>query len=164
MAVIKNDIAEVTGIGQIVVGCKGGCKSLQWALQVAIEADPSFAHAFVDAINGFNEMERHATRLNIVAATRLHNIFPPFEMLYNDKVGKLWYFDEEGNLTNSLESRRGVRHGCVLCLFIFCVTMVPIYVALKAELGREGMLVAFSDDVFLHGPPPSVSSAISAAP
>jgi hypothetical protein len=49
-------------------------------------------------------------------------------------------------------------------MFIFCVTMAPIYVVLKVELGPEWMLVAFSDDVYLHGPPPSVASMISVAP
>jgi len=81
-------------------------------------------------------------------------------MLYTDKVGELWYFDEEGNLTQTLKCRRGVRHGCVLGLFIFCATMAPIYAALNAELCPEGMLATFSDDVYLHGPPPSVASAI----
>jgi hypothetical protein len=42
--------------------------------------------------------------------------------------------------------------------------MAPIYRALKTELGQEGMLVAFSDDVYLHGPPVNVAAAISAAP
>jgi hypothetical protein len=41
--------------------------------------------------------------------------------------------------------------------------MAPIYRALKTELGQEGMLVAFSDDVYLHGPPVNVAAAISAA-
>ena len=55
---IKDDIADVTGPTQFAVGCKGGCESLQWALQVAMEADSYFAHAVMDAINGFNELER----------------------------------------------------------------------------------------------------------
>jgi hypothetical protein len=56
MAGIKDDIAEVTGSGQIEVGCIRGCEFLHWALQVAMEADPSLRHAVVDTINGFNEM------------------------------------------------------------------------------------------------------------
>jgi len=103
-------------------------------------------------------------RADIVADVRLHNILPLFDMLYTERVGGLWYFDEEGILTHSFESRRDVRQGCVLCLFILCVTMAPIYVARKAELGLEGMLVAFSDDGYLHDPPPNLASTISAAP
>jgi hypothetical protein len=118
----------------------------------------------MDAINGFDEMERHTMRASIVVDVRLHNILPLFDMVYTARVGELWYFDEEGELTHSFESRRGVRRGCVLGLFIGCVTMAPIYVALKAELGPEGMLVAFSYDMYLHGPPPYVASTILAAP
>jgi hypothetical protein len=51
---------------------------------VAIEADPSLAHAFMDAINGFNEMERQAMRVAIGADVRVHNILPLFDMLYID--------------------------------------------------------------------------------
>jgi len=40
---IKDDIADVTCPCQFAVGCKGGCESLQWALQAAMEADPAFA-------------------------------------------------------------------------------------------------------------------------
>jgi hypothetical protein len=61
LAAIKDDIAEVTGPCQFVVGYKGGCESMQWASQAAMEADPSFAHTVMDAINGCNEMKRHAS-------------------------------------------------------------------------------------------------------
>ena len=55
---IKDDIAKVTGPGQFMVGCKGRCESLQWVLHVAMEADLTFAHTVMDALNEFNEMER----------------------------------------------------------------------------------------------------------
>ena len=42
--------------------------------------------------------------------------------------------------------------------------MVPVYKALKSELGFDGMLVAYSDDVYLHGLPATVATTISAAP
>ncbi len=35
---------------------------------------------------------------------------------------------------------------------------------LKKHLGPEGLLIAFSDDVYLHGPPVRVAAAIVAAP
>ena len=85
-------------------------------------------------------------------------------MLYTDRMGELWYFDEDGNLSHTQPSRQGVRQGCVLGIFIFYVTMAPIYKQIKEGLGPEGMLVAFSDDVYLHGPPLNVAAMISAAP
>jgi len=42
--------------------------------------------------------------------------------------------------------------------------MAPIYLALREKLGPEGMLVAYSDDYYLHGPPVNVAATISAAP
>jgi len=85
-------------------------------------------------------------------------------MVYTDKVGELWYFDEDGNLTHTQKSRRGVRQGCVLGIFIYCVTMAPIYMVLKYELGPNELLIAFSNDVYLHGPPVRAAAAITAAP
>jgi hypothetical protein len=100
----------------------------------------------------------------IVADPHLHCILPLQDMLYTDRDGELWYFDEDGNLSHTLSSRRGGRQGCVLGLFISCVSMAPIYKALKTKLGPKGMLVDFSDDVYLHGPPVNVTTSISAAP
>jgi hypothetical protein len=113
----------------------------------------------MDATNGFNELERHVMRAAIVADTRLHCLLPLHDMLYTDMDGELWYFDEEGNLSHTLPSRQGARLG----LFIFCIIMAPIYKALKSELDPDGMLNAFSDDVYLHGPPATAAAMISAA-
>jgi hypothetical protein len=100
----------------------------------------------MDAINGFNELERQAMIAAIVADPRLHCILPLYDMLYTEREGGLWYYDEEGTLTHTLLSRRGVRQGCVLGIFIFCIAMAPIYLALGEKLGPEGMLLAYSDD------------------
>ncbi len=70
----------------------------------------------------------------------------------------------DGNLSHTQPSRRGFRQGCVLGLFIFCVMIAPIYKQLKEGLGPEGMLVAFSDDVHVHGPPMNVEAMIFAVP
>jgi hypothetical protein len=95
---IKDDIENVTGPWQFAVGCKGGSKSLQWAIRVAMEAGLEFAQAVMDAINGFNELKRQAMRAALVADTRLHCLLPLFDMMYTDRDGELWYFDEEGVL------------------------------------------------------------------
>ena len=107
LAGIKDDIAYDTGRCRFVVGCKEECESLQWALLVTMEADLAFAQSVMDVINGFNELERQATRAAIVADTRLHCIIPLYDMLYTDRDGELWYFDEKGNLTHTLRSRLG---------------------------------------------------------
>ena len=84
--------------------------------------------------------------------THAYTASPLYDMLYTNREGGLWYINEEGNLTHSQSSRRGVRQGCVLGLFVFFVTMSPIYKTLREELGQDGMLVAFSYAVYLHGP------------
>ena len=55
-----------------------------------MEVDPTFAHAVMDAINGFNELEWQAIRVPIVADPRLHCILPLYDMLYTDMEGELW--------------------------------------------------------------------------
>jgi len=127
-----------------------------------MEANLAFAQAVMDVINGFNEFKRQAMRAAIVADPRLHCILPLYDMLYTDREGELWYFDEHGNLSHTLPSRRGTRQGCILGLFIFCVTMAPIYKALKSELGLDGIFDAYLDDVCLHGPPTTDVAPISA--
>ena len=42
--------------------------------------------------------------------------------------------------------------------------MAPIYRDMRAKLGPDGMLVAFSDDCYLHGPPVRVAETINVAP
>lgn len=79
------------------------------------------------------------------------------DMVYTDIIGELWYFDEDRNLSHTLGSRKDVNHGCVLGVFILCVTMAPVYIIIRHKLEPYGLLVAFSDDVYLHGHPASVA-------
>jgi hypothetical protein len=46
-----------------------------------MEADPAFAQTGMDAINGFNEPERHAMTAAIVADPRLNCILPLYDVL-----------------------------------------------------------------------------------
>ena len=86
---IKVDIADVTRPSQLAAGCKGGFESLRWAIHVAVEANPEFAQAVMDTINGFSEVERLAMRAALVADPRLHCLLPLFDILYTDKDGEL---------------------------------------------------------------------------
>jgi hypothetical protein len=94
----------------------------------------------------------------------MQRVLPVYDMLYTNIVGELWYFDEDGNLSHTLESRKGARHGCVLGVFILCVTMAPVYIGHRLKLGPNGLLVAFSDDVYLPEPPVNAAQAMVAAP
>ena len=56
---------------------------------MTMEAYPDFAQAVMDVINGFNELERQATRVAILAEPQLQCILALYDMLYTDKVGEL---------------------------------------------------------------------------
>ena len=60
----------------------------------------------------------------------MQRVLPVYDMLYTNIVGELWYFDEDGNLSHTLRSRKGASQGCGLWVFIFCVTMDPVYTIL----------------------------------
>ncbi len=62
-----------------------------------MEADLAFAQAIMDAINGFNKLERYVMKAAIATDPRLHYILLLYAMLYTDRVGKLWNCDEDGN-------------------------------------------------------------------
>ena len=71
------------------LGAREDGNLLKWAIQVAMETDPGFAQAVMDAINGFNELERLAMRAALLADPRLHCLLPLFDMLYTDRDGEL---------------------------------------------------------------------------
>jgi hypothetical protein len=55
-----------------------------------MEADSDFAHAVMDAIDGFNELERWAMRAAILVNPRYHCILALYDMLYTERVGELY--------------------------------------------------------------------------
>ena len=62
--------------------------------------------------------------------------------------GELWYYDENGNFVLSTHNRRGVRRGCILGMFVFCLTTEPVYTRLREAMGEHGTLYAYSDDSY----------------
>jgi hypothetical protein len=44
----------------------------------------------MDAINGFNELERQAMRVAILADPRIHYILALSDMMYTERMGELW--------------------------------------------------------------------------
>ncbi len=93
----------------------------------------------------------------------LHLLIPLFELLYEIGSGELFYYDENGNYIASYYNKNGVRQGCVLGAFLFCLAMQPVYSRLGALLGPEGALYAYSDDVYLLADPINMAVALSAA-
>ena len=85
-------------------------------------------------------------------------------MLYERGNGELFYCDENGNYITSYYNKNGVRQGCVLGAFLFCLAMQPVYSRLGALLGPDGALYAYFDDVYLIAQPANMAVALSGAP
>jgi hypothetical protein len=74
-------------------------------------------------------------------------------MLYRKGPRELWYYNEAGNFVMGTRNMRGVRQGCVMEFFLFCLKMKPVYARLRAAMGEEGTLFPYSDDSYLIAGP-----------
>jgi hypothetical protein len=113
---------------------------LQWALQMAMEANPALAGARLDAVNAYGEIERECIEATIKANPFLHRLLPLFELLYKRAEAVRWYYDENGKFIMGARNKRGVKQGCVLGMFLFCITVMPVYASLRTTMGEEGVL------------------------
>jgi hypothetical protein len=117
-----------------------------------MEAKPTLAGASLDAINAYGDIERECIEAAIKANPYLQLLLPLYELLYKTGEGVLWYYDENGNFVMGTRQLRGVRQGCVLGLFLLCVTMAPVYARLRQAAGEEGVVYAYSDDSYILAP------------
>jgi hypothetical protein len=162
---VKDAMGPAVGPAQFAVETKGGCALLQWALQMAMEAKPALAGASLDAINAYGDIERECIEAAIKANPYyLQLLLPLYELLYKRGEGVLWYYDENGNFVMGTRQLRGVRQGCVLGLFLFCITMVPVYARLKQAAGEEGVVYAYSDDSYILAPKEQMAVVLEEAP
>jgi hypothetical protein len=60
--------------------------------------------------------------------------------LYKHGEGILLYYDENVNFVMGTRNKRGVHQGCVLGMFMFCITMEPIYARLRTVVGDDGVM------------------------
>ena len=59
---------------------------------------------------------------------------------------------------------RGVRQGCFLGIFLFCVTMRQVYAGLRDAVGNEGALYTYCDDSYLLAPAEHMATVLRKAP
>ena len=164
LLMVKEAMGPAVGPSQFAIETKGGCALLQWALQMAMEAKPTFAGASLDAINAFGEIERECIEAAIRANPYVHRLLPLYELLYKYGDGYLWYYDENGKFVLGARQKRGVRQGCVLGMFLFCLTMKPVYARLQDAVGQEGVLYTYCDDSYLLAPPEQMATVFRTAP
>jgi hypothetical protein len=129
-----------------------------------MEAKPALAGASLDAINAYGEIERECIEAAIRANPFLHKLLPLFELLYKKGEGVLWYYDKNGKFVLGARQKRGDRQGCVLGMFLFCLTMEPVYARLRAEVGQEGVLYTYCDDSYLLAPVGQMATMFHTAP
>ena len=131
---------------------------------MALESNGKFTAACLDGVNAFGEINCSCIRAAIEGNPSMHLLLPLFEMLYERGSGELFYYDESGNCIAGYYNKNGVRQGCVLGAFLFCLAMQPVYSRLGALLSPDGALYAYSDDVYLIANPANMAVALSSAP
>ena len=50
------------------------------------------------------------------------------------------YYDENGKFVLGARNKRGVRQGCFMDMFLFCIAMELVYAGLREVVGEEGVL------------------------
>ena len=84
-------------------------------------------------------------------------------MLYKQGTRELWYYDETGHFVIGAKNMRGVHHGCVLGVFLFCLAMEPVYAHLRAALEEEGIFFTYCDDSYLQAEPEKMAEVLAQA-
>ena len=54
----------------------------------------------------------------------------------------------------------GVRQGCVLGMFLFCITMEPIYARMRAAVVDEGVMYTYCDDSYILAPTEQMATSL----
>jgi len=164
LMMVKEAMDRAVGPSHIAVETKGGCALLQWSQQMAMEVSPFPAGASLDATNAFGEIERDCIETATRADPYLHILLPLFKLLYKRGEGVLWYNEENVKFVLGVRNIRGVRQGCVLGTFLFCITMRPVYARLRDAVGEEGVLYTYCDDFYLLALAEHMATALHEAP
>jgi len=131
---------------------------------MTMESNGPIYAACLDAINAFGEIERSCITATLLVNPTLHTLIPMFKMPCERGSGELWCYDENGNFVDLYYNRNGVRHGCAMGAFFFCLAICPVYARLQALLGPEGALYAYSDDVYSLYDVVGMTRALATAP
>jgi hypothetical protein len=85
----------------------------------------------------------------MLADISLHPLIPLYDVMYTKGNGELWYYDELDYFVVCVLCKCGVRQGCVLGTTIMCITVKPVYDALRELLGPEGFFFSYADDAYM---------------
>ena len=142
---------------QLGVGHRGGLQTAILASRVMSEKDPTDIKALLDLSNAFNSVSRATIRnqLDSILAND-HPIRAYFNLMYCSPVCAKTRGDAH------VLASSGVLQGDPLSPFLFCVALTPILnQAFSVMQEKLGSVIAYIDDIQLHGPPDRVALAIS---
>ena len=117
LAVVKDDVREVTGCAQLCAGQDAGCEAAVHAMKTILENDATEAAILVDATNAFNLLNRHTALINI------HSLCPSIAIALTN------IYRGEGNLfieDQILLSREGTMQGDPLAMSMFALGVMPL--------------------------------------
>ena len=128
---------------------------------MAIGQDRIPAGANLDGITAYGDLEREYIKVAIKAIPCIHHMLSVSEMLYTRGNKEMWFYDDEEKIRIAVYYKRGFRQGCVLCPFLFCPAMGPVYKKFTATLGHENALYFYSGDAYLLSTPYYMATTLS---
>lgn len=121
--------------------------------QLNLDRNPSHIAIKIDFANAFNTIPRKHILGQLYKHPELSAMYPLVHWAYS-KPSHLMVHDDKGDLAALLQSKEGVRQGCVLGSLAFAVATLEMFTQLKKS-HKDIELVAYLDDVNISGPPES---------
>ena len=102
------------------VGLKSGLESITYITRQALQDHPDWVLLRLDLVNAFNSILRKIIFKEVSAHFPL--LLPWLHCLYGE-FSQLWTKSEEGSFYFPLSSEEGVKQGCTLGSFLFCLAI-----------------------------------------
>ena len=143
---------------QLGVGVRGGGEVVVHGLQVAMEANPTWALCTVDWKNAFNACSR--ARMLREVSVHFPALYPFVDACYSvDPVMVYGVQEDRGMELHTILSSDGTQQGDPLGPLLFALLLHPVLRATMDAHPELTMLPSFLDDTGIPGPPALVAEA-----
>ena len=136
---------------------KSGLESITYITRQALQDHPDWVLLRLDLVNAFNSILRKIIFKEVSAHFPL--LLPWLHCLYGE-FSQLWTKSEEGSFYFPISSEEGVKQGCTLGSFLFCLAIHnPVIKKLNALLtslsstASSGMVFGLLDDINIIADP-----------
>ena len=141
---------------------KGGLESITFITKEALKEHPNWVLLRLDLVNAFNSILRKIIFEEVSANFPL--LLPWLHCLYG-RFSDLWTKSEDGTCYFPLSSEEGVKQGCTLGSFLFCIAIQnPIIKKINSILNNTssgsptaGFAFALLDDINIIADPSSIT-------